>query len=38
MDRFAALQHWRWQTDRDGLAWLTFDKQGESAKDRKSVV
>jgi 3-hydroxyacyl-CoA dehydrogenase / enoyl-CoA hydratase / 3-hydroxybutyryl-CoA epimerase len=31
MDRFAALQHWRWQTDRDGLAWLTFDKQGESA-------
>ena len=31
MDRFAALQHWRWDTDRDGLAWLTFDKQGESA-------
>jgi 3-hydroxyacyl-CoA dehydrogenase / enoyl-CoA hydratase / 3-hydroxybutyryl-CoA epimerase len=24
-------RHWRWETDRDGLAWLTFDKQGESA-------
>ncbi len=23
-------KHWRWQTDRQGLAWLTFDKQGES--------
>ena len=23
--------HWRWETDKDGLAWLTFDKQGESA-------
>ena len=23
--------HWHWQIDRDGLAWLTFDKQGESA-------
>jgi 3-hydroxyacyl-CoA dehydrogenase / enoyl-CoA hydratase / 3-hydroxybutyryl-CoA epimerase len=31
MDRFAALRHWRWETDRDRLAWLTFDKQGESA-------
>jgi 3-hydroxyacyl-CoA dehydrogenase/enoyl-CoA hydratase/3-hydroxybutyryl-CoA epimerase len=31
MDRFAALQHWRWETDREGLAWLTFDKHGESA-------
>jgi 3-hydroxyacyl-CoA dehydrogenase/enoyl-CoA hydratase/3-hydroxybutyryl-CoA epimerase len=32
MDRFGtALRHWRWQTDRDGLAWLTFDKAGESA-------
>ena len=32
MDRFGtALRHWRWETDRDGLAWLTFDKQGESA-------
>src|SRR3954468_15331005 len=25
------IRHWRWETDRDGLAWLTFDKQGESA-------
>src|SRR5690349_10884989 len=25
------LRHWGWKTDRDGLAWLTFDKQGESA-------
>jgi len=24
-------KHWRWETDRQGLAWLTFDKQGESA-------
>ena len=24
-------KHWRWETDRDRLAWLTFDKQGESA-------
>src|ERR1041384_7178446 len=24
-------RHWRWEKDRDGLAWLTFDKQGESA-------
>ena len=24
-------KHWRWQKDRDNLAWLTFDKQGESA-------
>ena len=33
MDR-ATLQgttHWRWETDKDGLAWLTFDKQGVSA-------
>src|SRR6266513_1292558 len=25
------MTHWHWQTDRDCLAWLTFDKQGESA-------
>ena len=32
MDRFGtATRHWRWETDRDGLAWLTFDKEGESA-------
>jgi 3-hydroxyacyl-CoA dehydrogenase/enoyl-CoA hydratase/3-hydroxybutyryl-CoA epimerase len=24
-------KHWRWEHDREGLAWLTFDKQGESA-------
>ena len=23
--------HWHWDQDADGLAWLTFDKQGESA-------
>jgi 3-hydroxyacyl-CoA dehydrogenase/enoyl-CoA hydratase/3-hydroxybutyryl-CoA epimerase len=26
----ALLKHWRWEVDRQGLAWLTFDKQGES--------
>jgi 3-hydroxyacyl-CoA dehydrogenase / enoyl-CoA hydratase / 3-hydroxybutyryl-CoA epimerase len=26
----ALLKHWRWEQDRNGLAWLTFDKQGES--------
>jgi 3-hydroxyacyl-CoA dehydrogenase/enoyl-CoA hydratase/3-hydroxybutyryl-CoA epimerase len=32
VDRFGtATRHWRWETDRDGLAWLTFDKDGESA-------
>jgi 3-hydroxyacyl-CoA dehydrogenase/enoyl-CoA hydratase/3-hydroxybutyryl-CoA epimerase len=31
MDRGTAVTHWRWETDRDGLVWLTFDKQGESA-------
>jgi 3-hydroxyacyl-CoA dehydrogenase/enoyl-CoA hydratase/3-hydroxybutyryl-CoA epimerase len=31
MDRAAALtKHFHWETDKDGLAWLTFDKQGES--------
>src|SRR6185295_1628740 len=24
-------KHWRWEKDAQGLAWLTFDKQGESA-------
>ncbi len=23
-------RHWRWEQDSQGLAWLTFDKQGES--------
>jgi 3-hydroxyacyl-CoA dehydrogenase/enoyl-CoA hydratase/3-hydroxybutyryl-CoA epimerase len=33
MDRLAATstRHWRWETDPDGLVWLTFDKAGESA-------
>ena len=34
MDRLeasAVTKHWQWDQDRDGLAWLTFDKQGESA-------
>ncbi|HEX4927633.1 MAG TPA: 3-hydroxyacyl-CoA dehydrogenase NAD-binding domain-containing protein [Burkholderiales bacterium] len=30
MDR-ASVRHWHWDQDTDGLAWLTFDKQGESA-------
>ena len=25
------MKHWRWEKDRQDLAWLTFDKQGESA-------
>jgi 3-hydroxyacyl-CoA dehydrogenase / enoyl-CoA hydratase / 3-hydroxybutyryl-CoA epimerase len=31
MDRGAFVRHWHWDVDKDGLAWLTFDKQGESA-------
>ncbi|HYN14069.1 MAG TPA: 3-hydroxyacyl-CoA dehydrogenase NAD-binding domain-containing protein [Burkholderiales bacterium] len=31
MDRATLTKHWEWDLDRDGLAWLTFDKQGESA-------
>ncbi len=33
MDRIepnTLLKHWRWEQDAQGLAWLTFDKQGES--------
>ena len=32
MDRAqdASAKHWRWEKDAQGLAWLTFDKQGES--------
>ena len=26
-----AAKHWRWGADREGLVWLTFDKQGEAA-------
>ena len=25
------MKHWRWEKDPQGLAWLTFDRQGESA-------
>ncbi len=25
------MKHFRWERDREGLAWLTFDKDGESA-------
>jgi 3-hydroxyacyl-CoA dehydrogenase/enoyl-CoA hydratase/3-hydroxybutyryl-CoA epimerase len=25
------MKHWRWEKDTQGLAWLTFDKAGESA-------
>lgn len=31
MDRGTLTKHWRWETTADGLAWLTFDKQGEAA-------
>jgi 3-hydroxyacyl-CoA dehydrogenase/enoyl-CoA hydratase/3-hydroxybutyryl-CoA epimerase len=33
-------KHWRWEKDKDGLAWLTFDKQGESANtfSREALV
>jgi 3-hydroxyacyl-CoA dehydrogenase / enoyl-CoA hydratase / 3-hydroxybutyryl-CoA epimerase len=33
MDRHAPAKtkHWHWELDRERLAWLTFDKQGESA-------
>jgi len=29
-DAKVLAKHWRWEKDREGLAWLTFDKQGES--------
>jgi len=25
------MKHWRWEKDAQDLAWLAFDKQGESA-------
>jgi 3-hydroxyacyl-CoA dehydrogenase/enoyl-CoA hydratase/3-hydroxybutyryl-CoA epimerase len=31
LDASAVARHWHWDQDADGLAWLTFDKQGESA-------
>jgi 3-hydroxyacyl-CoA dehydrogenase / enoyl-CoA hydratase / 3-hydroxybutyryl-CoA epimerase len=30
LDTDRVLKHWRWETDRYGLAWLTFDKKDES--------
>jgi 3-hydroxyacyl-CoA dehydrogenase/enoyl-CoA hydratase/3-hydroxybutyryl-CoA epimerase len=30
-DAKVLAKHWRWEKDREELAWLTFDKQGESA-------
>ena len=31
VDAKVLAKHWRWEKDKDALAWLTFDKQGESA-------
>jgi len=31
VDPNAVSAHWRWEKDRDGLVWLTFDRQGQSA-------
>jgi 3-hydroxyacyl-CoA dehydrogenase/enoyl-CoA hydratase/3-hydroxybutyryl-CoA epimerase len=31
VDPSAALTNWRWEKGPDGLAWLTFDRQGQSA-------
>jgi 3-hydroxyacyl-CoA dehydrogenase/enoyl-CoA hydratase/3-hydroxybutyryl-CoA epimerase len=31
IDPQVLAKHWRWEKDREGLVWLTFDKQGESA-------
>jgi 3-hydroxyacyl-CoA dehydrogenase/enoyl-CoA hydratase/3-hydroxybutyryl-CoA epimerase len=31
VDAKVFAKHWRWEKDGEGLAWLTFDKQGESA-------
>ena len=30
-DTKTMTKHWRWEQDRQGLVWLTFDKAGESA-------
>ena len=29
-DAKTLAKHWHWERDREGLVWLTFDKQGES--------
>src|SRR5256885_9443068 len=31
IDPQVLAKHWRWEIDKERLAWLTFDKQGESA-------
>jgi 3-hydroxyacyl-CoA dehydrogenase/enoyl-CoA hydratase/3-hydroxybutyryl-CoA epimerase len=31
VDSKVLAKHWRWERDGEGLVWLTFDKQGESA-------
>src|SRR5690349_8345077 len=31
IDPQVLAKHWRWEIDQDRLAWLTFDKEGESA-------
>jgi 3-hydroxyacyl-CoA dehydrogenase/enoyl-CoA hydratase/3-hydroxybutyryl-CoA epimerase len=31
VDAKVFAKHWRWEKDGEGLVWLTFDKQGESA-------
>src|SRR5467141_1611413 len=31
VDLQVLAKHWRWEKDGEGLVWLTFDKQGESA-------
>ena len=31
IDPQVLAKHWRWEIDRDRLAWLSFDKQSESA-------
>jgi 3-hydroxyacyl-CoA dehydrogenase/enoyl-CoA hydratase/3-hydroxybutyryl-CoA epimerase len=31
VDAKVFAKHWRWERDPEGLAWLTFDKQGDSA-------
>src|SRR3989440_8535036 len=31
IDPQVLAKHWRWEFDKDRLAWLTFDKEGESA-------
>ncbi len=31
VDPQVLAKHWRWEKDREGLVWLTFDKEGESA-------